>query len=222
MKSDVTLTQSSSRSKTRVLLIFSLVLLIAAVAGAFVWWHYFKTTPTYSLSVLIDAAHRDDAPAFDRVFDTDRVVENFLGDLAQRSESGWFSQLPISLRDKLKSPTVVSYLKKGMREAVRRRINELDESMGKAPLVVTALALYFKTSSRVEGEKTVVLINRNDQKLELGMVRNGDSWRVVSAKDDALAARMMANMVKDLPGEFSPLDLAKPLKDVLPKLPLIP
>ncbi len=205
-------------------MILPLVLLISAAIGGFAWWHHFTTTPTYSLALLVDAAHRDDAQAFDRVFDTDQVVQTFLADLALRSESGLLGNLPNPFRDKLKSPppSVVNYLKTGMREAVRRRINELDESMRNAPFIVTAAALYFKTSSRLDGDKATISISRNDQSLELGMVRNGDSWRVVSAKDDALAARMIANMAKDLPGEFSPLDLAKPFKDGLPKLPLVP
>lgn len=209
-------------SKTRVLSILSLCLLVAAAIGAFGWWQHYKSTPTYSLAVLIDAVHRDDAQAFDRVFDTDRVVQSFLADLALRSESGLLGNLPLPFRDKLKSapPSVVNYLKTGMREAVRRRVNELDESMRNAPFMVTAVALYFKTSSRLDGDNATVSISRNDQKLELGMVRNGDGWRVVSAKDDALATRMIANMAKDLPGEFSPLDLVKPFKDGLPKLPL--
>lgn len=224
MKSQAPTAQSSSRSKLRVFVLVPLVILIVATVGAFAWWSYFKTTPTYSLAVLVDAARRDDGQAFDRVFDTDRVVDSFLADLAQRSESGFFAGLPISLRDKFKSPppSVINYLKTGMREGVRRRINELDESMANSPFIVTALALYFKTNLRTEGDRANISITRNDQRLELGMLRNGDSWRVVSAKDDALAARMIANMAKDLPGEFSPLDLAKPLKDALPKLPLIP
>ena len=201
-------------------MLIPLVILIAATGGAFAWWSYFKTTPTYALAVLVDAARRGDAQAFDKVFDTDRVVDSFLADLAQRSEPSLIGDLPKSLKSP--PPGVVAYLKTGMREAVRRRINELDESMASAPFIVTALALYFKTSLRLEGDKANILIARNDQRLELGMLRSGDSWRVVSAKDDALAARMIANMAKDLPGEFSPLDLAKPLKDTLPKLPLIP
>jgi hypothetical protein len=173
---------------------------------------------------LIDAAHRDDAHAFDRVFDTDRVVDNFLADLAQRPDSGYLSNLPVSLRDRLKSapPSVVNYLKTGIREEVRRRINELGETTGNAPLVFTALALYFKTHLLVDGDKATVSISRNGQKLELGMLRTNNQWRVVSAKDDALAARIIANLAKDLPSELSPFDLAKPLKDALPKLPLVP
>lgn len=224
MKSQPPAAQPTSGSKSRVLVSLTLGILIAATVGGFVAWNYFKTTPTYSLALLVDAARRDDASSFDKVFDTDRVVESFLADLAQRSEAGFLGALPISLRDRLKSPppSVVTYLKTGMREGVRRRINELDESLANSPFIVTAVALYFKTTLRQEGDKAIISIIRNDQRLELGMLRNGDSWRVVSAKDDALAARMIANMARDLPGEFSPLDLAKPLKDALPKLPLSP
>ncbi|HKO95644.1 MAG TPA: hypothetical protein VJU86_01540 [Pyrinomonadaceae bacterium] len=224
MKSQVDQAQTPRRSKTRVLLLITLALLIISVVGAFAWWRYFKTTPTYSLAVLIDAAQRDDAQAFDTVFDTDKVVENFLSDQAQKPQAGYLPNLSVSLRDRLKSapPSVVTYVKTGIREGVRRRINELGESAGNAPIVLTALVLYFKTHLRVDGEKATVSISRNDQKLELGMLRNNDHWRVVSAKDDALAARIIANLAKDLPSELSPLDLAKPLKDALPKLPLIP
>ena len=48
---------------------------MALAAGAFLSWHHYQTTPTYSLALLVDAAQRNDMPDVDKVMDTDKIVD---------------------------------------------------------------------------------------------------------------------------------------------------
>lgn len=214
---------SSPRSRGRFIL-FVVLLLTGCVVGVIVWWQHYKTTPAYSVALLIDAAARSDTASLDKLFDSNLVVDNFVNDLTQKTGPGFSSDLHISIRRGLQAatPAVMDHVKAAVREGIRRRINDLGQSSSKAPFVFTAIALYFKTDIKLVGDKAIVTISRVNQTLELGMVRDNDHWRVVSAKDDALAARIMTNIAQELPNKLSPADLAKPLTDTLPRLPLVP
>src|SRR5687767_7362825 len=49
------------------------ILLLGAVGG-YLYWQSLKTTPQYSLALLVDAARRDDQKAIDELVDTNAVV----------------------------------------------------------------------------------------------------------------------------------------------------
>lgn len=215
---------SSPRSRARLILVVTLLLLTVCVVGASFWWQHYKTTPAYSVALLIDAAARSDTAALDKLFDSNQVVDNFVTNLTQNTGQGFSSDLHVLIRRGLQaaSPGVMDRVKAAVREGLRRRINELGQSSSNVPFVFKAIALYFKTDIKFIGDKAIVTIRRDNQTLELGMVRDNDHWRVITAKDDALAAQIMTNMAQELPNKLSPTELAKPLTDSLPALPLVP
>src|SRR4051812_24964913 len=55
-------------------IVLAVILLIGAVVGYF-YWQGLKTSPQYSLALLVDAARRNDQKAIDELVDTDAVVE---------------------------------------------------------------------------------------------------------------------------------------------------
>ncbi|HYJ90119.1 MAG TPA: hypothetical protein VEV84_02315, partial [Pyrinomonadaceae bacterium] len=57
----------------------SLILLVVAVTAAgCLYWRSLKTTPQYSLALLIDAARRNDKSAVGDLVNTDKVVDDFV------------------------------------------------------------------------------------------------------------------------------------------------
>src|SRR4051812_38256078 len=61
-----------------------LVLLVGGIGGYFYWQHL-KTTPAYSMALIIDAARRDDKDALAKLVDTDKVVDAFIPQITDKA-----------------------------------------------------------------------------------------------------------------------------------------
>jgi hypothetical protein len=195
------------------------ILLIGGVVGFFAWWQYFKTTPSYAVALLVDAAQKNDGPEFVSVVDTDRVIDNFISQNAPDSAAGLTSTLVKSVRVQLQSmtPETTARVKEGVKEEIRKRTNELAGSSSGRPFLVNALAVPLMAEVDQSGESARVKFNRNGQ-VELLMDRTDGNWKVTSLQDSELAGRVMSKILKALPQ--SPLDRIRDLPQKLPNLPL--
>lgn len=219
-------TQKSSRRRRLWLIPGGLA--IFGLLVFFAWWQYFKTTPTYSLALVVDAAQQNDRAAFDRVVDLDRVIDNFIAQGAQESAIGLTTATVTSMRMQLQSlaPESVAAVKEGVREEIRNRVNELAGSAGTRPFWATALAIPFVTEIDQAGESAQVRVSRAAE-VELIMERSErGNWQVTSLRDQALAGRVVSSIVKQLPQSESELEkqMGKQLRTLpenLPPLPLL-
>src|SRR5436305_10757265 len=60
----------------------ALILLVVIVTAAgCLYWRSLKSTPQYSLALLIDAARRDDKQQVGDLVDTDKVVDSFIPEI---------------------------------------------------------------------------------------------------------------------------------------------
>jgi hypothetical protein len=221
------MSRTNSSHKLRWFALILGALLIIALAASFFWWQHYKTTPAYSLALLVDAAQRNDDAAFDRLIDMEKVFDNFMPQVAQTAAGGVVSDVANSLRTQIQSlaPGVMTTVKETLKEEIRKRINELAGSSGARPFFLTALAIPFKAKISESDETAKALINSGDHQVELSMERiDGGYWRITSLRDDELATRVADNILKDLPGSGSQLDkeMQKQLRENLRKLPLLP
>ena len=206
--------KDSRRSRWRLLFLVPIFLLVICTFAAFIWWQYHKTTPAYSLALLVVAAERNDTAAFDQVFDIDQVVERFASEVAQKKGVDLPDWLSNGLRSV--SPPLIERIKPIVREGVRRRIHELGAQSEGKPFVLTALGVLMRTNVFKDGDKASATITDRAQAMELNLVRTSGQWKVVSVKDDALAGLIMAEIANELPGKLPPSKLTKPLSDILP------
>jgi hypothetical protein len=208
--------------KRRWLWLIPVGLLFVVVVVLFVWWQYFKTTPAYSLALLLDAAQRNDQAAFDRVVDLDQVIDTFIAQAAQGSTMGLKPELVAPVRMQMQSlaPETSAGIKQVVKEEIRTRINEVAASSGSRPFVLTAVAMPFVADIKQNGD--IVLARINDQ-VELRMERHdGSDWKVISLSDQALAARVVQGIIKNLPQSDSQIDKQlRTLPGTLQKLPLL-
>jgi len=221
------MSRTKSSHKLRWFALILAGLLIIVLAGAFFWWQHYKTTPAYSLALLVDAAQRNDDAAFDRLIDMQKVLDNFMPQVLQTAAGGVVSDVANSVRTQIQSlaPGVMATFKETLKEEIRKRINELAGSSGARPFFLTALAIPFKAKISESDETAKALIDSGDHQVELSMERiDGSYWRVTSLRDDELATRVADNILKDLPGSGSQLDkeVQKHLRENLRKLPLLP
>lgn len=194
-------TQHTSRWKWRLLFLILCGLLIVISAGLFFWWQHYQTTPAYTLALLVDAAQRDDAAAFDRVVDMDRVVDNFIPQIVQTT-GGFPDGVAATLRTPLQSiaPGVMATVKQTVNAETRKQISEVARPLTTRPFLLMAVAIPFTTDIREKDDRAKATINAGDHQVELLMERqDGGHWRVTSLRDNALAVRIVTNILKDLP-----------------------
>lgn len=216
-----------SRKWRWVFLIIGGLLLVTSTA-LFVWWQHYQTTPAYTLALLVDAAQQNDGVAFDQIVDMDKVVDNFVSQMGQPTGS-----IPENLagivRTRLQSvaPGVMMAVKRTVREQTRKQINEVTSPFSTRPFLLTAVAIPFKADISESADMAKATINSRGSQIELGLQRGeGGRWRVVSLRDDALAARIATQTLKHLPGTASELDgeiqrQLSDLPDTLRKLPVL-
>ena len=215
-------TTKPSSSRRRLFWLIPGALVIVGAVVFFAWWQYFKTTPAYTLALVVDAAQQNDRAAFDRVVDLDQVIDNFIAQGAPDSKISLTTATVASVRMQLQSlaPEPVAAVKAAVREDVRNRVNELASSAGARPFLITALAMPFVSEINQTAERAQVKINRTDD-VELVMERRqGSDWKITSVRDQALASRVVSGIVKRLPQSESEFD--KQMRALPKKLPPLP
>ncbi len=110
------------------------VLLIAGIGG-FIYYQSLKSTPQYSIALLIDAAKRDDKAAIDRLVDTNAVVDDFVPQITNKAIELYGRGLPPAVleRVQLLAQPLLPAVKERARAELPRVIRERSERFGYVP-----------------------------------------------------------------------------------------
>ena len=195
--------------------------LLFLVIGAVVFWQVYKRRPSYSLALVVDAAHRDDAAAFDRVVDTGQVVQSFAPQVVEQALGRLGTALTPEMRRRVEAlvPTLLPTVTENVRGEVMREVKELTARAAGKPFFLLALSVPFIADVKREGDTAVVGIKHGERSLELVMQRTPESrWKVVGVRDEALAKRIVDNIARYLPAIGTDLgtEIEKRLPEILP------
>ncbi len=169
-----------------------LIIAVVASAGGFFYWHRLKSTPQYSLALLVDAARRDDQEQMDRLVDTDSVVDSFLPQVIEKAVEMYGKNTPpqaitalTAMADKFKPA-----IKRRAREEVPRVIREKTDKFERVPYWAIAVGAGWFLDIKADGDTATVTSKIENRPFELTMKKNGDVWRVVAIKDEVVAKRI--------------------------------
>jgi uncharacterized membrane protein len=201
------MSRSGRRKLTLVAAIIGAIV-VAALAGVYVWYQSYKKSPTYSLALLVDAAGRNDRQAMDQLVDADQVTRSLVPQVVAKVSAGAQSgaaQVPASVRRYVEANAGV--LIPGAREQVRAALvagikQGVASHTESYPFFVTALGARFAADAiNVQGDLANVSFKSNGQPVALGLQRSGagERWRVVSVQSDELATRIADNLSRGLP-----------------------
>ncbi|HEX8492373.1 MAG TPA: DUF2939 domain-containing protein [Pyrinomonadaceae bacterium] len=195
--------QKGSRG-ARILLIVLLViaaLLVGLAIGFFFWWRSYKTGPAYSLALLVDAAQRNDTAGIDEIVDTNKVIENFAPQVTEQAAGRLGTALTPVLRKQVEAlvPKLMPRVQQKVREEVIKNVKEMGASAQGKPFFLIALSIPYLLDITEQGDTAKAVGTQNERTIELTLQRNGERWKIVGVKDEALAKRVVDDIAKDLP-----------------------
>jgi hypothetical protein len=177
--------------------------LLLTLVGAYAWWQSYKRGPAYSLALLLDAAQRDDLPAVETLIDSDRVAQAFVPQVIEKLTGGsGGAQVPALPSGVITAalPQLLPRVRETMREEIARGLKGFSESAGgEKPFILLALGIPRVAEIKEEGDAASATFKAGERPVELGMQRDGDRWKVVAVKDDALATGIASRLASSLP-----------------------
>jgi hypothetical protein len=175
-------------------------LLLTCVAAGYFYWQGVKTGPQYSLALLVDAARRGDQKTIDELVDTDAVVESFLPQVTDKATELYGRNLPADKIAKVKDAAnpLMPAIKQRARQEVPRVIQEKTEKFAGIPYWAIAVGAGYYLNVETQGDLAVVTSQIPERPFVLSMKRNGDKWRVVGIRDEALAKRIAETIGQEL------------------------
>jgi hypothetical protein len=205
----------------RLLIIIAVVLLLlcgGVAGGGYLWWRHYQNSPAYSLAILADAAQRNDTATIDGIFDTDKVTDDLVSQVKQRttgSASSTISSLWPTQADSALS-SLSPKLKQTVHDEFVKELKRLTEPAAGKPFIVVALAITRFADIKEENNVAHATVNIKDEHLQLTMqpATPPGRWRITAVQDDKLAT-IIADSVKR---NLSPSALHDEIQKQLDKL----
>jgi hypothetical protein len=194
-----------------------LVVVVLLIFGVgYWWWQSFKSSPAYTLALVVDAAERDDREAFERLVDVEGVSRSVVPQVIERVRGG-DNALNIAPQVRRQIAQNAQVWLPGVRDQVRdvlmAEMKTLAEksSARRYPFFVRALALSRLGDSKTQGSRTAardrtatLTYQINERPVEFGL-READGleglpdWKIASVKSDELATRVAEQVAKTFP-----------------------
>lgn len=177
------------------------VVAVLAAAGGYLWWQHYKTTPPYSLALLVDGVQRNDVAVVNEIVDVDKIVDNLADEVTEKSFARYGGTLSTTLRRRVEAlmPSLLPGVKQNIRDSLVKRLQEMSEKSEPKPFVVLAIGLPYLVKITTDGNSAKAIAPVQDREIELTLQRNGERWRVTAMKDDTVVPRVVDDIIKDFP-----------------------
>jgi hypothetical protein len=174
-------------------------LVIVGIGGYF-YWQSLKTTPQYSLALLVDAARRDDNQQIAQLVDTEAVVDSFVPQITDKAVELYGRNLPPAQITRVKDSAapLMPGIKQRAKEELPRVIREKTQPFENVPWWTIALAADRAVEIRTENDTAYIKSKIPEREIEVTMRRNGDLWKIVAIKDEPLARRIAEKIGQEL------------------------
>ena len=191
-----------SRFKRISLIVLGALFAIALMAatGFYVYWQSLKSTPQYSLSLIVDAAKRNDQATVNRLVDIDAVVDDFLPQITNKAVELYGRGLPPAVVQQVArvAAPVMPAVKDRAREELPSAIRQKTAEFGYVPFEAMVLGAGQYLDIKVEGDSATVKSLVPEQDLEVRMKRDGSEWKIVAVKDDKLATNIAQRVGQEI------------------------
>lgn len=173
----------------KILTISVAALLLISLIGGFFYWRYLKTTPQYSLALIINAARRDDKKAIDELVDLDAIVEDFLPQVVNKAVElyGRGVDPEIIKKATVAAAPLLPVVKLRAKAELPDLIAERTKRFKNIPFWVIAVGAKRYLNIEQKGDKATITSKSKERPLEFEMKMNGTKWQIVAVKDEQTA-----------------------------------
>jgi len=199
----------------RVLAILALLVLIGFVglaAGGYFWWRHYQSTPAYAVTLLVDAAQRNDVAAFEKLINDDEVAKNMVASVSKKAAARYGYALNSSIQQRIDAaiPSLLPQLKQTIHAEVVKELQDFAAKSEPRPFILLVVTVPRLMTVTTAGDSANVKAPLPDRTIELTMQRAADQWKVTEVKDDVLVQRVVDNVMKELPA-IGTVDANNPL-----------
>ena len=187
----------------RFLIIGSVVVLVFTVVfagGFFIYWQYLKTTPQYSLALLVDAAKRDDAEFVAELVDSNAVVDNMLPQVMAKAVDRYGRGVSPTMvtRAVVATAPFLPALKQRVRPELPNLIRRETEGLSKTPFPLLVLGAHRYLDVQTDGGTATVKNKSKEHAAEIKMERKGNGWKIVGFSDEKFAGEIAQRIGQEI------------------------
>src|ERR1700686_784462 len=192
-----------SRRAGRIFGIIAVVMLLlcgGVAGGGYLWWRRYQNSPAYTLAVLADASQHNDNATVDRILDIDKVTDDLVSQVRQRSSGPLSSLVPSDWSAKVDS-AITPKLKQTVHDEMVKELQRLTEPAAGKPFILVALAITRFADIKEENNVAHAAVNIKDEHLQLTMqpATTPGRWRITAGQDDKLASVIADSVKRNLP-----------------------
>lgn len=178
-----------------------LVVVLAAIVGGFFGWRYYQSTPSYTLTLMIDAAQRNDVAEIQKRIDDEEIAKNMLASVSQKAAGRYGFALNSSIQQRIDTivPTLLPGLKQTVHDEVVKEIKEFASKSEPRPFIFLLVTVPSLMKVTTEGDMAKATAALSDRTIEMTMRRDAERWKVIEFKDDAVVQRVVDSVMKELP-----------------------
>ena len=191
-----------SRLKTAALWtagVTSALLVIAGIAFYF-YWQSMRSTPQYSLALIVDAAKQNDQDAVNSLVDIDAVVDDFLPQITSKAMDLYGRGMAadtIQRVAKVAEP-VMPAVKERARAELPGAIRQKTSEFGNVPFAAMVLGADTYLDIKVNGDAAAVRSKVPEHDFEVRMKREGGQWKIIGLTDQKLATTIAQRVGQDI------------------------
>lgn len=173
---------------------------VVAAVGLFVYWQYLKTTPQYSLALLVDAAKRDDTEMVAELVNSDAVVDNMLPQVMSKAVDlyGRGVSSTILARAVVATTPFLPALKQRVRPELPNLIRRETEGLSDTPFPLLVFGAERYLDVQINGDTATVRKKSAENAAEITMARNGSGWKIVGFRDDKFAGEVAQRIGQEI------------------------
>lgn len=187
------------------------VLVVFFVAG-FLWWRHYQSTPAYTLTLMLDAAQRNDVAEFEKQIDNEEIAKNMVSSVSEKAASRYGLALSSSMRQQIdnRMPALLPRMKQTIHDEVVKEITAFASTSETRSFIVLLVTVPSLVKVTTEGDVAKATAAMSDRTIELTMKRDAERWKVTGFKDDVVVQRIVDSVMNELPA-IGTIDANSPL-----------
>ena len=175
--------------------------IVIALIGGFVWWRHYQTTPTYTLTLMADAAQRNDVAEFQKQINDEEIAKNMVASVSEKVTGRFGLAVSGSAQKQIDTvvPTLLPRIKQTINDELAKEIKDFSSTTEPRSFIILLFTVPSLVKVTTEGDIAKATAAVRERPIELTLKRDADRWKVTDFKDDVVVQRIVDGVMKDLP-----------------------